>query len=333
MESKVGARTGVQTGAAPSRRQPGLPQALHAAVMMAAATAAFNAVATEGGGNSYPVGVETNYNGLMLPEGLHPFYYYSYYSASHFKDNRGNNSAQLAKFHIESNIVAARLSYIWPGVKLFGANLETRVVQAVAKIDMDAAVARPAPLAPLDHSGSRTGLADTSFSPLILGWHSPGFHQTLGLDTHLKVGAYDSAERVNTGRNYYQLAPFYAFTWFPTRDIDVNAKIRYAYNTRNTATDYKSGNEATLEFSAGYHATPAFAFGVNGYIYRQTSDDTQHGASVNGNGNRGSVNAIGPYFSYSITPKVTLVVKMQSEFNARNRPEGTRIWAQARIPF
>ena len=31
------------------------------------------ALATEGGGNSYPVGVETNYNGLMLPEGAHGF--------------------------------------------------------------------------------------------------------------------------------------------------------------------------------------------------------------------------------------------------------------------
>jgi hypothetical protein len=309
------------------------PCAWQAVFAMAAAGSAFNAAATEGGGNSYPVGVETNYNGLMLPEGLHPFYYYSHYSASHSKDNQGNDNAKLASFHIESNIVAARLSYVWPGVKLFGANVETRLVQAVAAVNLDAAVARPGPLGPLDRSGSRTGLADTAFTPFILGWHSAKFHQTLGLDTHLKVGSFDSAERVNIGRNYYQFAPFYAFTWFPAKNVDVNAKLRYARNTRNTETDYQSGDEATLEFSAGYHATPAFAFGVNGYLYRQTTDDRQHGVPVNGNGNRGVVNAIGPYLSYSVTPKVTLVLKVQSEFNARNRPEGTRIWVQARIPF
>ena len=44
------------------------------------------AMATEGGGNSYPVGVETNYNGMMLPEGPHGYAYYAHYGASHFKD-------------------------------------------------------------------------------------------------------------------------------------------------------------------------------------------------------------------------------------------------------
>jgi hypothetical protein len=176
-------------------------------------------------------------------------------------------------------------------------------------------------------------LADTSFSPIILGWHSPAYHQTVGLDSHLKVGAYDAADRVNTGRNYYQLAPFYALTWFPAKNVDVNAKFRYAFNTRNKATNYESGDEASIEFSAGYRATPSFAFGLNGYIYRQTTDDRQNGIRVNGNGNRGRVNAIGPYISYSFTPQVTLILKVQSEFDARNRPEGTRIWAQTRIPF
>ena len=90
---------------------------------------------------------------------------------------------------------------------------------------------------------------------------------------------------------------------------------------------------ATLEFSAGYHATPSLALGLNGYIYRQTTDDKLNGLAVNGNGNRGRVNALGPYVSYSFTPKVTLIVKLQSEFGAHNKPEGTRLWGQMRIPF
>lgn len=336
MNTESRAPTRMQGRAAPCSpdcsNRPGL-QALWLLAAIAAASASGGARATEGSGNSYPVGVETNYNGLMLPEGLHPFYYYAHYSASHSRDNAGNDNRQLARFHIASDIVAARLSYVWPGVTLLGAHLETRVVQAVATVSVDAAVARPAPLGPLDRGGRRTGLADTAFSPLILGWHGATLHQTLGLDTHLKTGTSDSAERVNIGRNYYQFAPFYAFTWFPSKAWDLNAKLRYARNTRNSATDYQSGDEATLEFSAGYHPAPSLAFGLNGYVYRQTTNDTQHGVVVNGNGNRGSVNAIGPYLSYAITPKVTLMVKVQTEFNARNRPEGTRIWAQARIPF
>jgi hypothetical protein len=172
-----------------------------------------------------------------------------------------------------------------------------------------------------------------SFSPIILGWHSPTYHQTVGIDTHLKTGSYDAGARVNTGRNYTQAALFYALTWFPAPGVDVNAKFRYATNGRNKATDYQSGDEATIEFSAGYRSSPAWAFGLNGYLYHQTTNDVQNGTAVNGHGNRGRVAALGPYISYNITPKVAVIAKIQSEFEARNRPQGSRLWLQARIPF
>lgn len=314
-----------------TRRTP--PQRWRAALCTGLVLAAGAARATEGGGNSYPVGVETNYNGLMPAEGLYPYLYYAHYTATSSRDNAGHDNPALANFRLHSNVAAARLSYVWPTVRLFGATVETRIVQSVADVDLNLAIARPAALGPLDRSGGRTGLADTSFSPIILGWHNGTYHQTVGLDTHLKVGAYGLTDRVNIGRNYYQFAPLYALTWFPTQRVDINAKLRYAINTRNKDTDYKSGNEATLEFSAGYRISPAFALGINGYLYRQTTDDVQHGIAVNGNGNRGRVNALGPYISYNFTPKIMLIIKVQSEFDARNRPQGTRLWSQIKIPL
>lgn len=305
----------------------------HPVLLATVTLVATDVCATEGGGSSYPVGVETNYNGLMPGEGTYPYLYYAHYTATRLKDNSGNDNHQLANFRLHSNVLAARISYVWPGLRLFGATVETRIVQPVADVDLQIAINRPSGLGPLDRSGGRTGLSDTALSPIILGWHSPTCHQTLGLDTHLKVGAYGATDRVNTGRNYYQLAPLYALTWFPSKNVDINAKLRYAFNSRNKDTAYQSGDEATLEFSAGYRVNPSFALGVNGYLYRQTTDDEQNGAIVNGNGNRGRVNALGPYFSYSFTPKVVLIVKQQSEFDARNRPQGTRLWTQLRIPL
>ncbi|GAA4354081.1 transporter [Variovorax defluvii] len=302
---------------------PGLP------VLLALCGAC--AQATEGGGNSYPMGVETNYNGVMLPDGAHWFAYYSHYKATHSRNGAGRDNPQLARFRIASDVVAPRLSYVWPGFTLFGARVETRVVQAIASVDLDAAVARRG-LPPLERGGYRLGLADMAFSPIILGWSWPSYHHTVGIDTHLKTGTYDAGERVNTGRNYAQAAIFYALTWFPAPGYDVNAKFRFAVNGRNNATHYQSGDEATIEFSAGYRVNPALAIGINGYVYRQTSDDRQYGA-VFGDGNRGRVNALGPYLSYNVTPRMALVAKIQSEFGARNRPQGTRVWLQARIPF
>jgi hypothetical protein len=292
-----------------------------------------HALATEGGGNSYPIGVETSFVGMMLPEGANPLLYYSHYEASNQKNNPGDNNPQLADFHLRVNTIALRLSYVWPGVRLLGANVETRVVQPAADIDLDLHVKRPNGLAPLDRGGEQGGLCDTAFSPIILGWHSPTYHQTTGIDTHLKLGSYDVNRRVNPGRNYYQVAPFYALTWFPRPGIDVSAKFRYAFNTRNHATHYQSGDEASIEFSAGYRISPRWHVGLNGYLYRQTTDDELNGAGVNGGGNRGRVNSLGPAIAYSFTPSVTFIAKVQSEFGARNRPQGTRLWAQIRIPL
>jgi len=310
------------------------PLSLKLAVIATLAMGSIDVLATEGGGNSYPIGVETNFNaGMMLPEGLHTFLYYQYYTASQLKDNNGNDNPRVASFKVQANAVAVRLSFVWPGVKIFGANIETRLIQAYSMTDLTLDIARPPPLSPLDKGGHGSGLADTVLVPIILGWHSQTYHQTVGVDTHLATGAYNASAAVNIGRNYYQVAPFYALTWFPTDKLDISAKFRYGFNTRNQTTNYQSGDEATIEFSVGYRVTPAFAAGVNGYIYRQTTDDKQNGVVVNGNGNRGRVDALGPYCRYSFTPKIAVAVKLQQEFHARNRPQGTRVWAQASLPF
>jgi hypothetical protein len=106
-----------------------LPRCRDRGLLTVLVLCSLNAHATENGGNSYPMGVETNYNGLMLPQGAHWFAYYSHYEAVHFKNNAGVDSPQLARFHLSSNVVAPRLSYVWPGVTFLGADVETRVVQ------------------------------------------------------------------------------------------------------------------------------------------------------------------------------------------------------------
>ena len=234
------------------------------ALVAAFAAGSAPARATEGGGNSYPIGVDNLYSGLMLPEGANWLLFYQHYDAGSVKDNSGHDNPKLAHFHLRLNALAPRLSYVWPGVRVFGANLETRVVVPIVSADLDSAVARPPPLLPLDKSGNKTGLADMTLAPVILGWHSGSFHQLAGVEFHLKTGAYDVHDPVNVGRNYYQIAPTYAFTWFPTPKVDIGAKFRYGFNTRNEATNYQSGDEATIEFSAGYHVTPRLTLGLNG---------------------------------------------------------------------
>ncbi len=302
-------------------------------IIASASLLAGSAGASENNGSSYVVGVETQYSGLMMPEGLTTMMYYSHYGASHSKDGAGRDNAALAEYDISVNSVAMRMTYVWPGVRLLGANVETRAALPLLDIDLALAVARPAPLPPLDLGGSKTGVGDLQFAPALLGWHHGSVHQTAGIEGYVPVGKFDRNQPVNTGRNLWQVAPLYAITWLPRNRWQVSGKLRYAINRENSDTHYKTGNEFTFEYSAGYQATPQWSFGINGYLYRQTTDDEQDGVAVGNGGNRGRVHAIGPYLAYNVSKRFSLVAKAQLEDGAHNRSEGTRLWLQARLPL
>lgn len=282
--------------------------------------------ATEGGGSAYPVGVETNFTGLMLPEGSHFLLYYQHYRADRIYANDGQQNPRISNFSSRADVLALRLSHVWRGVKLAGANLESRVVLPLPDVDLELTAGG------VDRGGSRRGAGDLTLAPLFLGWHDGPLHRMAGIEVIAPSGSYDRDRPVNAGRNAWQLAALYGVTWLPGA-WETSARLRFAVNSRNRATDYRSGNELSLEFSGGYRFAPGWSAGLNGYVYRQTSDDRQHGATVNGNGNRGAVNALGPYVAWSPAPGLGLVAKWQIESHARNRPQGQRLWLQARYAF
>ncbi|MFJ2684323.1 transporter [Pseudomonas sp. NPDC087342] len=292
------------------------------------------AAAVESNSSSYPVGIETNFSGIMFPEGATWLAYYSHYSAADSKDNSGKNNSSLAHYNFQSDTVALRLSYVWPGVKWLGANIESRFALSVPTVELELDIARPQAFGgPIDKGGTQTGFTDLNIAPVLFGWHGKTVHQTAGIEGYIPSGTYDKDEPVNIGHNFFQAAPFYAVTWFPNEHWEASAKFRYAFNSRNQDTDYQSGNEFTTEFSAGYRVSPAFTLGIQGYVYRQTTDDQLDGESVNGNGNRGSVNALGPYFQYRFSKSFAVITKYQQEFDAKNRGEGSRLWVQMKLPF
>lgn len=290
------------------------------------------AAATEGGGSSYPVGVETNFSGAMLPEGANFLLYYQHYAADRVRDNSGGDNARFAYFRTQADVLALRLSYVWPGLRLAGAKVETRVVLPIPALDVTLGIARPAPLGTLDRSGTASGIGDATLAPVLLGWHGPTVHQMAGFELIVPTGAYSVAESVNPGRNTWQAAALYGVSWLPA-GWEASARLRYGVNGRNAETDYRSGDEFTVEFSGGRKLGAGWSAGINGYFYRQLSDDEQRGARVNGDGNRGSANAFGPYVAWSLSRQASLIVKFQQESAVRNRAEGQRLWVQARYSF
>jgi hypothetical protein len=291
--------------------------------------------ATELGGSSYPVGVELGY-GDMLPSGLYNLAYYSRSQAASLKGESGQDLG-WARYRLTADTISYRLQYVWDA-RLLGAGAESALVLPFPSITLEKQVASTLP----ESGGTRFGLTDPLLVPLRLAWKGDEINQSLALEVVVPLGAYDVSARVNTGRNYWQVAPAYAMSYRPSAETAIGIKLRYGINSRNDDTGYRSGNELTLEYSAGYKLTSAASFGVQGYFFRQTTDDELNGqptSATNGRlfgsgiGNRGSANAIGPFVSYRISPHFVVTGKYQHDFDVTNRGEFNRFWLQTMLPF
>ena len=291
--------------------------------------------ATELGGSSYPVGVELGY-GDMLPPGLYNLAYYSRSQAASLKGESGQDLG-WARYRLTADTISYRLQYVWES-RLIGAGVESALVLPFPSITLEKQVASALP----ESGGTRFGLTDPLLVPLRLAWKGDELNQSLALEVVVPLGAYDVNARVNTGRNYWQLAPAYAATYRPSAEMAIGFKLRYGINSKNDGTGYRSGDEVTLEYSAGYRLTSTASVGVQGYFFRQTTDDELNGqptSATNGRligsgiGNRGSANAIGPFVSYRFSPRLVVTGKYQHDFDVRNRGEFSRFWLQTLLPF
>jgi len=177
-------------------------------------------------------------------------------------------------------------------------------------------------------SFNRTNLGDLIVSPALIAWGSGALRTVAAIEFVLPTGQYDMHAALNTGKNYYTARPVFGVSWLPNDKVDVSAKITYSFNSPNNDTHYHSGNLFHLDYSAGYAIMPKVHVGLSGYFVKQTTDDTQNGQSVNGDGFRGQAFAIGPGLRYQFS-KVSVEARVVKEFFVRNRPAGEAMWVKA----
>ncbi|MDR9752488.1 transporter [Pseudomonas sp. SZMC_28357] len=300
-----------------------------AALILAGAVLPSHVQATEGGGSVYPVGVNTVASGRLPPPGLTTFWYLSDYTSNSLKDSDGHDKAGIHNFDLNVQAISLRLDYVYSYLTLFGARVESRfalpLVKGAISFDVDT------PRGRVRRTEHQDGMGDLTMVPLILSWSTPRFHQLLGLDIVAPIGSYDEDRLFNPGRNTWSFGPWYSFTAYPIDNLEVSSKMVYFVNTKNDATHYKSGDEFNADYNIGYNVTKEWQVGVNGYLYKQVTDDEQHGETF-ADGNRGQVFAIGPAVKYQ-TPQWGFAAKWQHEMKVENRSEGDRFWLQAVFRF
>jgi hypothetical protein len=164
-------------------------------------------------------------------------------------------------------------------------------------------------------------ISDIALTPIQLNWSSGNFSFRFAETIIAPTGAYDVDEDVNLGRNYWGFDTTAAITYF---NEDIGTEVSFApgilANTRNDDTNYETGAEFHLDFSANQFLFESFAIGVRGYVYRQMTGDDGSGAVLGDF--KGEAVGIGPGFIWLPTfaeGKLVVQGKWMKDVHSENR--------------
>lgn len=287
---------------------------------MALALASPGAVhASEGGGSAYAHGAEGLDIAVLPPPGTYLLNYAQYYTAGRVNDGNGNSVVPDFSVHVFAEI--PRFVHV-TNARLFGATLAMQVFVPVVDMKIRAGGVR-------DH---KFGLGDIIVSPIILGWNANNWHFVATVDTFIPTGRYNRNDLANLGRNHWTFEPVFAVSYKnPAGGPEVSAKFMYDFNTRNSATSYRSGEEFHIDAGASWNFDP-LTVGVVGYYYKQTTADKQYGLRVGPDGNKGEAFALGPAVRMMVG-NIPITAQWQHEFVAENRSQGDKFWIKMALRF
>jgi hypothetical protein len=293
-------------------------KALRLSVLAALLSVSSMVSATEGGGGMYPNGAENYLIGALPPPGTYLLNYSNYYTADELRDGSGNRVPLNFKLEAFANVT--RVVHV-TGKTFLGASYATQILVPLVDLSVDVG----------GQHQSRSGLGDITVTPAVLGWHRGNWHTVLATDIFLPTGRYDRQALANPGRNYYTIEPVLAVSYLQPKGWDISAKFMYDINLENNDTDYRSGREFHVDFGVG-HNIGNWTVGLNGYFYKQVSDDVIDSRRVGSDGNRGRVYALGPVVKYQ-AGKLQTYVAWQREFSVENRSAGDKLWLKFAMPL
>lgn len=296
-------------------------KATKAVAVAALLATAQQAGATEGGGSTYPLGVENYMVAAAPPPGFYVMEYVTHYRADQLNDFNGNAIPIPGGFNVDAVVAATR--FIWSSdIRVGNGTLVAHGILPLVDVQVGVAGARQG-------HGLRVG--DIIFGPAVAYHYSPALHGVIGFDVVAPTGAYDRTRLANVGRNYWSVQPFVGMTHVNPSGFNGDFKTTLSFNSRNAETEYRSGTEFILDYSAGWGLGNGWVLGVGGHAYQQLRNDRVNGNNVPRS--RGRSFAIGPSLKYDNGKGWFVTVKWQNETNVRNKPEGSALWIKTTLPF
>ncbi|WP_180064434.1 transporter [Acinetobacter sp. YH12095] len=260
--------------------------------------------ATENGLDTFGLGAEGIAAGALPPAGVYLLNYYQNYHASEFKDGPDN-------FHADVNVYIPRLVWMIPQ-HIAGGQLGLYAAQPLVDLRLNV----------MGMSDSNSGLGDLIIGSM-LGWHKGNHHSVAALEGVLATGDYEDANPqrpvvANLGKNYNTIRPIFAYSYLQPQGWEFSTKMSYSFNSENDDTNYQSGDYFAGDYAIGYQLNDQVKLALEGYVFKQTTDDEVNGVSI---GNKGQALSFGPAIQYK-RDNWSLEAKFLKETEVEHRPEG-----------
>lgn len=163
--------------------------------------------------------------------------------------------------------------------KILGGTYTVGIAVPIGYGNLDAQLAFPPPIGVVGTSDHEYGLSDIAITPLQLNWSAGSFSFKFAETIIAPTGKYDKDDLMNLGRNYWSFDTVGAVSWFNAKTgTGVDLAPGIMLNTENNDTDYKTGTEFHLDFTANQFLSEGFALGIRGYYYKQVTGDSGSGA-------------------------------------------------------
>src|ERR1700709_1001032 len=237
-----------------------------------------------------------------------------------------------ANLHASADLALVIPSYVF-ATPVFGAQLAVQVASIIGSTSANVNGTLTASLPPFglvrneSISNTVTGFGD--LYPLAsLKWNAGVNNFMTYITGDIPVGNYSSTSLANLGLGHGAIDGGGGYPYFdPTKAHEFSADAGSTYNFMNNVTNYQSGVDFHLDWSASQFLSKQFFVGLVGYAYDQVSADSGAGDKVGAFESR--VFSVGPPLGY-IFPiagkQGFLGLKSYFEFGAKARPEGWNTW-------
>ncbi|NSL54760.1 SphA family protein [Uliginosibacterium aquaticum] len=275
------------------------------------------------------------------------------YSADKYRDNDGNSPPQVSDpslpglkikqdTSVRAQVLATRATWLTESrlgegrlgvsatLPLVNYEVETELSADDVPAAMQARVNAALASAGQASSGQKFGLGDIEVSPFI-DWQGESSRTALAFGIVAPTGDYDKNRIANPGAGkFWTFRPVVTTGLVTESGWELGLRSTYNFNTRNTATDYRSGQYFHADGSVLYKLAESWRMGLQGYAIIQTTNDSGPGAPSTGNKARAF--ALGPAINWQDeNGELGLEFKVLPEFGVRNRPEGITSWARVLV--